>query len=993
MSTPILPHYSFLPWTRRGNATLIGETDDLGSSTGTALERAQVTLNVKLNGNGSLYATETANLNIIGPGDIIGINTSVVVKTEPHNWITNFEPNYFAHIDFYDEDFPWRFTPAKASGDKLRPWLVLVVLKDDEFTRNTQLSDVPLASININGTAPSGFPLPKHDETWAWAHVHVNDDIDPTNGGNMSTVMQNLNSRLQENPDIAISRIICPRKLEPNTSYNAFLLPAFETGRLIGLGVDPSNLTSIKAQTPSWGVAASHAIQPGDFPVYYEWYFRTGATGDFEYLVRQLKPRTIDNRVGRRPMDIQDPGFGLTYTDGTAPNKGTLALEGALRIPNNDGEPYPWLNSSAFINQLRDLVNLGEDMTYTTLGSSGNLYASTPIAGYTLDDDPIVAPPLYGRWHALKRKVVANDTGWINELNLDPRHRVAAALGGDFVRKNQDLLMDMAWEQVGAVIEANKKIRWAQLAVESSHSMHAKHLKSQPSDQAMNMTAKVQGKVKSGATTLLQKNLQSKLPEVANAAIFRKLRRPDGPIMQRIDPGQTSFVSGISPMATGTLTGAAAKQAPASITLKVDTNSMNLTMTQSLGLNANGYNFKITAPGDTGTGINDAEAIGFQTALQEFGDVYKPVNWTVPAALPPLNVSSAALTAVDALNPLVSMPKRFYKAIEFKKDGVVISPPVPDRIVPAMAAPSFRQPLYRSLRDLGADFFIPNLNLVPPNTISLLETNQKFIEAFMVGANYEMGRELLWREYPTDQRGTYFKHFWENTDLVNTSGLTEKQFEEKVQDIGNIHEWVSTTTLGSHNARLAGGDEAKLVLIIRGDLLKKFPNAVIFAVKAKWQLDGSGEPDKTVHRLMDPGTEIYPVFGAKIEPDITFIGFDLDSKAATGDLNEDGDNDDAGDTAGYFFVIMERPGEPRFGMDISGAGSPATWNDLAFDDVTLTTPGYVDLSAAVTPGDLDIPPSSSNPVTWASNAANMAMILYQNPVLVAIHAKEMLPAI
>ena len=23
-----------------------------------------------------------------------------------------------------------------------------------------------------------------------------------------------------------------------------------------------------------------------------------------------------------------------------------------------------------------------------------------------------------------------------------------------------------------------------------------------------------------------------------------------------------------------------------------------------------------------------------------------------------------------------------------------------------------------------------------------------------------MGRELLWREYPTDQRGTYFDSFW-----------------------------------------------------------------------------------------------------------------------------------------------------------------------------------------------------------------------------------------
>ena len=32
----------------------------------------------------------------------------------------------------------------------------------------------------------------------------------------------------------------------------------------------------------------------------------------------------------------------------------------------------------------------------------------------------------------------------------------------------------------------------------------------------------------------------------------------------------------------------------------------------------------------------------------------------------------------------------------------------------------------------------------------------------MVGLNVEMGRELLWRGFPTDQRGTYFRHFWGN---------------------------------------------------------------------------------------------------------------------------------------------------------------------------------------------------------------------------------------
>jgi hypothetical protein len=40
----------------------------------------------------------------------------MVVRTEPLNGITNFEPNYLALIEFYDEEFTWRYTPAAPVG-------------------------------------------------------------------------------------------------------------------------------------------------------------------------------------------------------------------------------------------------------------------------------------------------------------------------------------------------------------------------------------------------------------------------------------------------------------------------------------------------------------------------------------------------------------------------------------------------------------------------------------------------------------------------------------------------------------------------------------------------------------------------------------------------------------------------------------------------------------------------------------------------------------
>ena len=60
----------------------------------------------------------------------------MVVRTEPRNWISNFEPNYLAFVEFYDEDFLWRYTPARPNGEKLSPWLALLVLKAPDPDRD-----------------------------------------------------------------------------------------------------------------------------------------------------------------------------------------------------------------------------------------------------------------------------------------------------------------------------------------------------------------------------------------------------------------------------------------------------------------------------------------------------------------------------------------------------------------------------------------------------------------------------------------------------------------------------------------------------------------------------------------------------------------------------------------------------------------------------------------------------------------------------------------
>src|SRR5881275_1995457 len=112
-----------------------------------------------------------------------------------------------------------------------------------------------------------------------------------------------------------------------------------------------------------------------------------------------------------------------------------------------------------------------------------------------------------------------------------------------------------------------------------------------------------------------------------------------------------------------------------------------------------------------------------------------------------------------------------------------------------MAYPDFPDPMYEKLRDISSELFLPNLELVPPNTISLLVTNPEFIEAYMTGLNHEFGRELLWREYPTDQRGSYFRQFWDVSGVLPTGTGDAEARKESLRDIPPLHLWSRSSKL------------------------------------------------------------------------------------------------------------------------------------------------------------------------------------------------------
>ena len=283
-------------------------------------------------------------------------------------------------------------------------------------------------------------------------------------------------------------------------------------------------------------------------------------------------------------------------------------------------------------------------------------------------------------------------------------------------------------------------------------------------------------------------------------------------------------------------------------------------------------------------------------------------------------------------------------------------------------APEFPQPMYEPLRDYFQDALLPGIEQVPPNTISLLETNPRFIEAYMVGLNHEMGRELLWRGFPTDQRGTYFRQFW---DVLGRVPVPTPDEREGLKDILPITTWSDAAHLGENAGKTSAAGQ--MVLLIRGDLLHRYPRAIIYAAEAVWSADGARRELGTEER--------YPIFRAAREPDITMLGFPLNEEQVRGAETR------AAGPPGWFFVLQEQPTEPRFGLDtaVTFGSVPEHWSDLSWGNLAADEDAFKEL--VYIPLDGPLKDKTLDNVRWGDNAGQMAFITRQRPFRVAIHAR------
>nr|WP_295130750.1 hypothetical protein [uncultured Roseateles sp.] len=507
--------YRFVPWARRGLVRAITTPDALGIAARPAINLG-LTIAADQDGQATAPVTGQVGLRLFGPCDVVGIDTRLILRTDPKPHVTAFEPNYLALIDFDPPDFPWMFTPAQAQAQRLRPWLVLVVFDLAHVRLPSMTPGAPLPRVTVP-MAVASEELPDLDESWMWAHAQT--------ASTVATEAQ-LEAELMQKPERNVSRLLSPRRLKPSRNYFACLVPAFEVGRRRGLDLPLTDAPDAPLQLhPAWTAPFAGDVV---LPVYFHWEFSTGPEGDFEALARRINtPRDLDGPDSAFSPEQRDEIKARLQTLGTVP----MSIDGD-RLLTVDAQPVTQLYEGALTSvTFSSAASAGNDVA-SRLQTIVNAPQTQLVNAAAAERAPTVAPPIYGAWHARQHVIDATKGRWLNDLNRDPRFRAAAGKGTELVRANQEAFMDASWGQVGEVLRTERALARAALAKQVQRVLHDK-LKRLPDDRFLAIAGPAASRIRLGADeTVLARIRNTSVPNAIADPALRRLTSAQRPLLK-----------------------------------------------------------------------------------------------------------------------------------------------------------------------------------------------------------------------------------------------------------------------------------------------------------------------------------------------------------------------------------------------------------------------------------------------------------------------------
>ncbi len=896
------------------------------------------------------------DMRLLGPGDVAGLSGGTVIRVEPSAGAADVEPNYMAVVEVVPAELPWVLTPAKAASGRLRPWFVLIVLEE---AKTPLLAGDPLPTVE-----PDTAELPDLRDSWGWAHVQSSTGSGTLPGGGQATAG-------------AVARLVCPRRLAAGSTYRACLVPAFASGVAAGLGKPDAG------EAPhdlAWNVSVGGTVQ---LPVYHDWTFTTGPSGDFEKLVNRLEPADPEMLLvsSVRPVDVRAPWRDDTPLTADAQ---LVGVQGAL-IPF-DAPPVPEPAVSA------ETLAAFDERIRAHLDAPAQRLLKAPAG----DTTGTLAPPLYGGRH-VSRDVVEGDPAWLAQLNTSIANRIAAGLGADYVRVNQEDLMAKAWQQVGAIREANRLRGIVELTTEVAVKAHERHVATLQPGEVLAFAAPAEARTRTSETTTLA--METRMSRMANGAAtsaFARRVRPAGKLAQRTGVTVRTMI----PKAlTGEVTvPAEAPVIPETPTVVASGLSEVSAEAAAMQLVVMASMVRVAEVNQAGAGVgllteridslHFADDLSASLGVGSVSDVATAIAGQVGVVseltknvLADMSTDAAAFGSISAFGvPIVdsAIAARISAALQpgsSQHDRLASQTVLSARFArarpgdPIMACPDFPVPMALALLEAEPEWVMPGLGALPNNKVALMRQNGAFIESYLAGLNHEIMRELLWREYPTDRRGTPFTRFWPRLDGA--------------ADIPPIHSWVDAAALGEHLT--SAGDLS--VLLVRGDVVRRYPAMVVTAVR-------SGPPDPPGRHRPDPGRPAEPpAFPIKVDESTMAYAFDIPEAELMTPAT----------AQGWFFVFAEHGFRIRFGFDEPPLEAEAlgSWNDAAWPvdetarvaDDPLQRPASVPVALGHALAGANFgPPANLGPDAprWNLDACDIARITLQRPFRVAVQAGVLL---
>ena len=448
----------FIPYLRKGYSRYILEEDNLGKSGSDGKTSTVIKFRVEFDADKAVDNTMGSDLvaekefAVAGPSDVTRLDAAQIVTYSPKGSLVKVSMEYMPFIEFADEDFPWRYTPLKATSEgKLRPWLTIIVLKADEFqikrTSNNQ------ECVEISSTNGLKGIVPDPEKLYELAHVQVTFD-DARMKLFDNSYNKDIGRFLEDYPERGVARLLCNRQMDPNTEYTVFVVPTFEQGRLAGLGMEYDNVPMQKA---AW--ENPEGLSSLELPVYFRWNFTSGEAS-FLTLARRLSPISDPDYCNLQAhLNVDIEGCGLmnvkhSWVEGDKSGNSIIQVPTVLMPTTNN--KVTKVESKEVREDLRGLLRKSPAFVQNASQLTG--------VTYTEDEDPWVVPPVYGGRHKLVLDDILNENysqNVVNELNMQLRNRIPAGMGAEAVRNNQEDFVNRAWQQVEQVLKANQKIREA----------------------------------------------------------------------------------------------------------------------------------------------------------------------------------------------------------------------------------------------------------------------------------------------------------------------------------------------------------------------------------------------------------------------------------------------------------------------------------------------------------------------------------------------------